>query len=314
MARAKRNELDRLMDQRFLTELYFQYGEQFNATMATELINARRAASARSCAEGLGLQGEDAEEMVRDSQLTPQTVRRDLRDLQDRVRTAAELGGAGLLDSQLARLERRLDAIDEQLAQVDADEQALLGDIERSRTGSWQRVSGELHSKDGQVTSQSPQKMLSHTNDGAADPRLWDKYLKCHDKREKLLERESRLMRDQRLLVLGRQWFAGQGEGGSFAQALTEATTPDAARTLVMQRLAEEVDRLPYGGDVMGSMPIEIARAHQAAVRAQVGRMNAIKGVLAASTHGVKPTSARADNNGGVHVIELAVRRPGGET
>jgi hypothetical protein len=299
------------MDQRFLTELYFQHGhEDFNATRATELINERRAASARAYAAGLGWEEDQVQQLVEESQLTPQTVRKDLRDLLDRVRTAADLGGAGLLDAQMARYQARLEMIDRQLEQVEKDEGALLEDIRRSRTSSWQRVQGKLQTDvDGNVTNQEPSMMLSHTDDGAGDARLWTAYLKCHQKREQLLEREQRIMRDQRVLMLGRSWLGRQNgddvDVATFAEALTKAGSADLARQVVMRRLAEEVDRLPYHFD--GSMPADVARAHQAAMRSHTVRLNAIRGVLAATSASARSELAPGDEH---HVIELTVRRP----
>lgn len=150
---APRNELEREFDLLFIANLARQMGSDFSVAHASRLLNAMRANVAREYALALGLDDEDVEEAVEQSQISGESIRHQVAVAMERLRQRTIGGMAVLLDTQVAEVHMEIE-------QSYKREDSILKDIELSRRPKRRVTKGYFRKGDGAQVSENGQEAL----------------------------------------------------------------------------------------------------------------------------------------------------------
>lgn len=302
MARVVRNELERELDLIFLINLARTMGDEFNGTKATAMLNEMRRNVARQQALALGHDVTVAEESADAAELSPQSVRRQLRQAREHAQLTARLGMAALLDGQIADLQAELD-------DSYATSDMIREDIERSRRVTQRMTKGRFRAPEdqqahtaagnealallhesglagtvqgnriaelvGQTMSAPPVEpvdMVTVVKENAAAAALYSRLTAERQERRKLRQ-------EMRELFYGRE-IVGNTHAGreTLTERLTGIDDPEQAQELAVRALTEELNVLVASEEIgVGPWTPEMIKVQRARTSDMLSRIRAVR-------------------------------------
>ncbi len=274
-SRSKRNETEIEADRLFILSLLERAGSAISAIEVQSALNDRRRAYARQYTLALGGSEEDAERAAEEAPLSVQTVRTEIRRIQDRLREGTQAGAAAWLDDQISDVRSDYD-------RTFKTEDAIVGDLELSRTHAWRRQKG-LPVAVGADNGDPPRKELQtvevvrYDEERAALGSLYSQL-------DKILERRSKLRTEMRLLRFGRDWMRAvtvqEAEiSQTFAQLVSGADeSPGLAHDRVVEAYGRELQALCASSEIsLGMGDPALVRMETARVRRQANRVRQLR-------------------------------------
>lgn len=262
----KRTEAEAEADRVFLLGLFQRMGHDFSAVQATEILNSQRAAAAKATARAMGEDDEAIAAAGEAAKLSPQSVRRDLRVVLDRLRAGGLAAGAVWLDDQIADASRDYES-------TYRLEEQIVADLERSRTTQWTRTVGRPPKAGGDI---QPQELVSYRQNGAGDAALWAQLIR-------LLERRGKLRAELLRLRVGRSMMPSETTPRTtFAQQLTKADTPEEARRIALDMYESELAALTDAEALeIGPMAPDLIRLQRERTQRSMARLTALRHYIA---------------------------------
>lgn len=259
-------ELDRL----FLTGL-LQQAPELSGPEAAHLLNERRCDLARKSAIARGKGGKELEEIVEAARLSVQSVNRDIRIVRGRAQQAAAAAMGVRLDDQIASVWAELEASHHR-------EEAIMVDLERSRSPAFVRTRGKQTGKtkvvDGQTVKEiEPTEVVRwRQEEGAVQAALYGRL-------QAEVKIRMELRAEHRMLWLGRQFVpdAASAEADqTIAQAVLDMNgDPNVARETALLLLRRELRSLATSGET--PLSGDMIRLEQARISTTINRVKGLR-------------------------------------
>lgn len=294
MAAQTRNETEIEADRLFILTLRRQGGQAMNSvTQVARVLNEKRAAAAREFALALGKSDDEAEEAADAARLSVQTVRRDLRVVDERLRRASEATAAVWLDDQIADVQADI----ERTYEID---QQILDDLQRSRDEVHTQTEGVPQ---GERNIRTTRVLTRRRASAPASADLYQALIRT-------MEYRGRLRGELLRLRYGRDWFANRVEERNFVQSIVDLDDPEKAREAAMALYRREVEALIRTEKMdIGPMPPEVVQAERLRVQRLAGRIGAVRALIAAGKPDIPPNAPGSGSRGSNGSYELVVTR-----
>lgn len=296
MAAQARNPTEIEADRLFILKLRREGGQRMKSIVqVARVLNERRAAAAKEFSLVMGRSPEEADADGQAARLSVQTVRRDLRVVDERIRKGADAAAAAWLDEQIDATQHDIErtyVIDEQVAE----------DLERSRSEvvtSTRGVPGE--NDEGEVILVTKDVTTRRRANGPARAELYQILVRN-------VELRMKLRAEMRTLRYGQAWFANRVEEATFSQTIVDLHDPDKARDAAVALYRREVEALVRSEKMeIGPMPAEILAAERHRVQRLATRVGAVKALISAGKPDLPPNAPGSGQRGSYELIVTRV-------
>ena len=255
MATNSRNPAELEADRLLVMSILVGAGKKVKMIELTAAVNAQRISAAKQTCIAMGDDEETAESFSKTRTLTIQTVRRDVRVAQERLRKGSDAAGSAYLD-------RQLEDIQTEIEKTQTLDEQIFSDMNLSRT-EITTITTALEGGEGE--SVSVRKKGASTGYYAALAR--NAMLRV------------KLRAEERMVRFGQSWFANRTEEQRFSQALADIdiSDPVKARKAAMLIYDREVAMLKESARQTGPVPPGLVASERLRLTENRARIGAVK-------------------------------------
>lgn len=271
MAGYKRNATEVKADRLYVLKLKTAGGLAMKYAPAVhKALNAKRIEVAESFAREIGGTEEEIHAAGLRSVVSEQTVRRDIRAVDEGLKRGQLAGSALLIDQQM-------DQVKEEIEKTLVNEEEIYRDLALSRGFKQTQTRGVPHAEDGQGRKIETVEVVERQRDGSGSPALWMVLIRNAQLRIQL--REELLG-----LQYGRVWFANRPQEATFKQRLVDMSDPQAAQQAVQELYDRELQALMRAETLeLGPMPPELLAAERLRVQMMTQRLKDVRSLVVAT-------------------------------